>query len=133
MIAHSGKRALDGLRILVVEDTDDVRELLAFLLRADGAEVQSAGCARAAVEAAAAWDFDVLLTDIGLPDISGDRLIRQIFGLKTSRPRVVAITGFGEPHIGHARRAGAEVVFTKPLDWSDLRARLTAPTNTLAA
>ena len=126
MAAHDVSHALDGLRVLLVEDADDIRELLTFLLRAEGAEVHAARTAKAAVEAAAGWDFDVLLTDIGLPDVPGDHLIRQIFGMKTSRPRVVVITGFGEPYVARARRAGAEVVFTKPLDWSDLRSHLTS-------
>jgi len=117
-------RSLAGLRILLVEDSDDVRELLTFLLRSDGAEVHSAPSALAAVGVAAGWDFDVLLTDIGLPDVAGDRLIREILGMKTSRPRVVVMTGFGEPHIGLVRRAGADVVFTKPLEYSDLREQL---------
>jgi FixJ family two-component response regulator len=66
----------------------------------------------------------VLLTDIGLPDVAGDHLIREILGMKTFRPRVVVMTGFGEPHIGLVRRAGADAVFTKPLEWSDLRDQL---------
>ena len=107
-----------------MEDSDDVRELLTSLLGTDGAEVRSAPCAREAVGVAAGWDFDVLLTDIGLPDVAGDRLIREILGMKTSRPRVVVMTGFGEPHIGLVRRAGADAVFTKPLEWSDLREQL---------
>ena len=115
MLPHGGTRSLEGLRILLVEDSDDVRELLTFLLGSDGAEVRSAPCAREAVGFAAGWDFDVLLTDIGLPDGAGDHLIREILGMKTSRPRVVVMTGFGEPHIGLVRRAGADAVFTKPL------------------
>ena len=95
--------------------------------------MQSARCAHTAVEAAVAWDFDVLITDIGLPGTPGDHLIRQIFGMKTSRPRVVVITGFGEPHVSLARRAGADAVFTKPLDWSDLRDQLTGRAPALAA
>jgi CheY-like chemotaxis protein len=117
-------RPLSGRRVLLVEDVDDIRDLLALLLRADGAEVRAAASAREAVEAAAGWDFDVLLTDLGLPDAPGDQLIRQVSGIKTSRPRVVVITGFGEPYRSRARDAGADVVFTKPLDWSDLREEL---------
>ena len=60
------------------------------------------------------------------PDVAGDRLIRDILGMKTSRPQVVVMTGFGEPHIGLVRRAGADAVFTKPLEWSDLREQLTS-------
>jgi DNA-binding response OmpR family regulator len=124
MLPQDRTRSLQGLRILLVEDSDDVRELLTLLLGSDGAEVSSAPCARAAVGVAVGWDFDVLLTNIGLPDVAGNDLIREILGMKTSRPRVVVMTGFGEPHIGLVRRAGADAVFTKPLEWSDLREQL---------
>jgi two-component system, chemotaxis family, CheB/CheR fusion protein len=126
MSHHDDQRFLEGLRVLLVEDSDDVRDILALLLGADGAAVRTARSARSALAAAAEWDFDVLLTDIGLPDLPGDRLIREILGMKAARPRVIVVTGFGAPHAALARRAGAEVVFTKPLDWSALREHLAA-------
>ena len=126
-MSHDGDRGfLDGLRVLLVEDSDDVRDILALLLGSDGASVRTARSARSALAAAAEWDFDVLLTDIGLPDLPGDRLIREILGMKAAPPRVIAVTGFGAPHAGLARRAGAEIVFTKPLDWSALREHIAA-------
>ncbi|HEV8643840.1 MAG TPA: response regulator [Methylomirabilota bacterium] len=129
---HDG-HALTGLRVLLVEDVDDIRELLAFLLRIEGAEVRAAASAQDALETAATWTFDVLLTDLGLPDVAGDRLIGEILGMKGSRLRVVVMTGFGEPYAARARQAGADVVFTKPLDWSVLRAQLVEPNEALAA
>ena len=125
-------QALDGLRVLLVEDIDDIRELLAFLLTSEGAEVRAAGSAQRALEAAATWTFDVLLTDLGLPDLSGDQLIKEIVGMK-SGVKVVVVTGFGEPYAARARQAGADLVFTKPLDWSLLRARLIERNEALAA
>ena len=130
---YPASTALAGRRILLVEDADDIRDLLAFLLRSEGAEVRAARCARDAVESAAAWDFDALVTDIGLPDVSGDHLIREIFGIKTRRPRVIVITGFGEPYVARAREAGADAVFTKPLEWTVLRDELSVGNTALAA
>jgi CheY-like chemotaxis protein len=127
-----GGRALDGLRVLLVEDVDDIRELLAFLLRSEGADVRHARAARGALETAATWDFDVLLTDLGLPDMGGDDLIREILGMK-SQVRVVVVTGFGEPYAARARQAGARIVFTKPLDWALLRAQLVERRDAIAA
>ena len=124
---------LAGLRVLLVEDAEDIRDVLSFLLRSDGAEVCATGTAREAVEAAARRDFDVLLTDLGLPDVAGDHLIREILGMKRHRPRVVVITGFGEPYASRARQAGADAVFIKPLDWSVLRSALHAHDEVLAA
>jgi two-component system CheB/CheR fusion protein len=134
MMARAHARGvLAGLRVLLVEDAEDIREVLTFLLRGDGAEVCVAGTARAAMDAAATQDFDVLLTDLGLPDVAGDHLIREILERKRRPLRVVVITGFGEPYAARARQAGADAVFIKPLDWSVLRAALHARDAALAA
>ena len=133
MAAQAGAPTLEGLRVLVVEDAIDILDMLAFLLRTEGAVVRTASTARDAVEAAATWDFDALLTDIGLPDVPGDVLIREILGMKTPRPRIVAITGFGEPYVARTRGAGADVVFTKPIDWIALRDQLVGRSSAVAA
>ena len=124
---------LSGLRVLLVEDTEDIRELLANLLRIEGVQVRAAGSAQAAVEIAVGWEFDVLLTDLGLPDVTGDDLITAILAMKNDRPRVVVFTGFGEPYAGRARDAGADVVLTKPLDWSVLWSHVATGDAALAA
>jgi two-component system, chemotaxis family, CheB/CheR fusion protein len=133
MAAESGAQSLDGVRVLLVEDAQDILDMLAYLLRMEGAVVRTAASAQQAVEAAATWDFDALLTDIGLPDVPGDVLIREILGMKTQKPRIVAITGFGEPYVARTRRAGADVVFTKPIDWVALREQLVGHASTVAA
>jgi two-component system CheB/CheR fusion protein len=119
--------ALDGMRILVVEDAPDIRDVFTVLLRAEGAEVIATGSGR---EAAAIVDdgrFDVVLSDLGLPDIPGDVLIRQIIATSRGRTRVVAVTGYGEPFVTRARQAGADVVFTKPVEWTRILDYLKRP------
>lgn len=110
--------ALNTLRILVVEDDPDIREVFGVLSRAEGAEVVAVGTGRDAIDACHARQFDVLLSDLGLPDIPGDVLIRQILTTCRPRPYVIVITGFGEPFISRARQAGADVVLTKPVEWT---------------
>ena len=109
---------LSGLRILVVEDAADIREVFTILLRAEGAHVVPAANGREALEAAAHQTFDVILSDLGLPDVQGDVLIRQMLATARNRVRVVVITGYGEPYLTRARQAGAEVVFIKPVEWT---------------
>src|SRR5688572_4656307 len=92
------QEGLAGLRVLLVEDAEDIRDVLTFLLRSEGAEVCATSTAAAALEAATTHTFDLLLTDLGLPDVAGDHLIREILGMKQGRLRVVVITGFGEPY-----------------------------------
>lgn len=109
---------LEGMRILVVEDAPDIRDVFTVLLRAEGADVVATGTGREAAEAVSDSRFDVVLSDLGLPDIPGDVLIRQIMAASKGRTRVVAVTGYGEPFVTRARQAGADVVFTKPVEWT---------------
>src|SRR2546425_7597090 len=81
------------MRVLLVEDVPDIREVLTILLRAEGAEVVATGSGREAVDLVGQREFDVVLTDLGLPDIPGDLLIRQIRAGSTRRTRVLVITG----------------------------------------
>ena len=118
---------LRGARVLLVEDARDILDVFTLLLKAEGAEVVATGSGREAIELAAQQDFDVLLTDLGLPDIPGDVVIRQVVATARRRPRVVVVTGFEEPFVGRARQAGADVVLTKPLAWSALLDRLNSP------
>jgi CheY-like chemotaxis protein len=109
---------LSGLRVLVIEDAADIREVFSVLLRMEGADVVAVGSGREAVDACHARLFDMVLSDLGLPDIPGDVLIHQILTTCRSRPYVIVITGYGEPFISRARQAGADVVFTKPVEWT---------------
>jgi two-component system, chemotaxis family, CheB/CheR fusion protein len=109
---------LSGIRILVVEDAADIREVFTVLLRAEGADVVAAANGRDAIEATTRERFDVILSDLGLPDVPGDVLIRQLLATTHNQARVVVVTGYGEPYLTRARQAGAEVVFTKPVEWT---------------
>jgi CheY-like chemotaxis protein len=70
--------ALDGVRILVVDDEPDARELLRAILAQCGGDVIVAAHARAALEALERAPFDVLVSDIVMPDEDGYDLIRQV-------------------------------------------------------
>ena len=118
--------SLAKTRILLVEDSEDTREAFSRLLELEGATVVNAATAREAAELAMAGDFDVLLTDLGLPDISGDALITTVLATARHRPKVVVVTGYGEPYVSRARAAGADVVLVKPVVWSRLVSQLAA-------
>jgi len=118
---------LRGVRILVIEDAQDIREVFTLLLRAEGADVTSAANGREATDLLAAQRFDVVLSDLGLPDIPGDVLIRELRARSGRATRVVVVTGYGEPFQARARQAGADVVFTKPVEWSRILEYLEHP------
>jgi len=119
--------SLRGLRILVIEDAQDIREVFTLLLRAEGADVESASNGREATDLVAQQPFDVVLSDLGLPDIPGDVLIRELRSRSGQDTRVLVVTGYGEPFLSRARQAGANVVFTKPVEWSRILEYLERP------
>lgn len=116
--AAPGKES--GLRILFVEDHRDTRLSMEMLLRRQNHTVSSASTAQEALDLAEREKFDVVLSDLGLPDMSGIDLMRQLrdrFGL-----RGVALTGFGmEEDVARSRAAGFTHHITKPLRLDQLR------------
>jgi CheY-like chemotaxis protein len=121
------------LQILLVEDSQDIREVFTLLLRAEGAEVVATANGREAVEQIAKRDFDVVLTDLGLPDIPGDAVIRRVLAKSRHRPRIIVVTGYDEPFVSRARQAGADLVFNKPVVWSMLAEALAGADHLAAA
>ena len=121
--ARGGRKRL---RVLLVEDSTDIREVFTLLLRAEGIDVVATASGAEATELAASRDFDVVLTDLGLPDIPGDVLIRRVLANGRRRPRVIVVTGYDEPFVSRARQAGADVVFSKPVVWANLARTLAA-------
>jgi two-component system, chemotaxis family, CheB/CheR fusion protein len=111
---------LEGRSVLVVEDVADIREVFVALLRTEGADVVATDSGREAVELVRDGRFDIVLSDLGLPDIPGDVLIGEIVATSGGRTRVFAVTGYDEPFRTRARLAGAEAVFSKPVEWSDI-------------
>jgi CheY-like chemotaxis protein len=128
MSRQPSSHPLHALKILLVEDSDDIREVVNVLLSAQGAEVVAVSNGSAALAAALDIDFDVVLTDYGLPDIPGAFVVRQLLAVARRRPLVIVLTGFDEPYTGWARQAGADVVLRKPIEWPHLLSHLlTAP------
>ena len=112
--------SLKGLQILVIEDAPDVLDVLAMLLRSEGADVAAVGNGHEALKVFRSRHFDVVVSDLGLPDISGDVLIRTIIAAARRPIKVVVITGESQPVLTRALEAGAEVIFAKPCRWGSV-------------
>jgi CheY-like chemotaxis protein len=106
--------------ILVVEDAPDVLEMLSMMLRLEGADVMGAANGREALAIFRSRHFDLVVSDLGLPDIPGDVLIRAILAAARRPVEIVAITGENEPSLTRAREAGAGAIFTKPCHWEEI-------------
>lgn len=106
------------LKICIVEDMDDSREMIRTLLELDGHHVHTAANGIAAIELLTTDPPDFALVDIGLPDISGYDVARQVRAISTAkRPRLIALTGYGQPaDVEEALAAGFDDHIVKPID-----------------
>jgi CheY-like chemotaxis protein len=112
-------------RILVADDLRDNADVLAMVLRHKGHEVRVAYDGTGAIEVAAAWKPEVVLLDIGMPDIDGYEVCRFIRSLPGQVPFVVAQTGWGGAEDRRrAREAGFDHHLLKPVDPAALDAVL---------
>jgi PAS domain S-box-containing protein len=112
-------------RILVVEDHDDGREALVTLLRLQGHEVEEAARGRDAVDRAVAGRPDAVLLDIGLPDLDGYAVARELRAKLGDQVRLIALTGYGQPlDRERARDAGFDAHLVKPADLEQIAAAL---------
>jgi PAS domain S-box-containing protein len=116
-------RAAARPRILVVDDNVDGAATLAELLRMMGCDVSVANDGTSAVLAVNELRPDVVLLDIGLPDINGYEVARQVRALPGVRqPRLIALTGWGQEQDKRmAAQAGFDEHWTKPVDPSRLQ------------
>jgi two-component system CheB/CheR fusion protein len=102
-------------RILVVEDHEDTLEILIDLLRGEGYAVKCARSIGEALRVAGAEPFDLLLSDLGLPDGSGLDLARQLGRVHPLRG--IALSGYGtERDVREAKSAGFIEHLTKPVN-----------------
>ncbi len=112
------------LRILVVEDEPATLRLMARLLRGLGHDVVTANTITAGLSTFESGVFDLIVSDIGLPDGSGLELMRRIVG-NHGKIAAIALTGYGmEEDIRRSREAGFTAHLTKPIDFTKLEAMI---------
>lgn len=105
------------LRILVADDYQDGREMLAFLLQRLGHTVAVAQDGPSAIEVAADFLPDVAILDIGMPGLSGYDVARELRRQRGKTLALVALSGLGEAaDKTRAAEAGFDMHFTKPID-----------------
>ena len=109
-------------RILVVDDNADAARALDALLRSLGHETSVAYGGAQALSMAVEFRPDVVLLDIGMPDVDGYEVARQLRSLENQPAfRIVAVTGWGqEPDRQKAREAGFDWHLVKPVDANEL-------------
>jgi CheY-like chemotaxis protein len=111
---------LDGLRILVVDDELDSRELITAILTRCGSEVKCTQSAAEALRALRDWKPDLLLSDIGMPQEDGYNLIRKVRKMRSKWAReipAVALTAYATVEDrARALDAGFQIHVAKPIE-----------------
>lgn len=116
---------MTGARVLVVDDEPNIRRALAISLRARGYLVDTTGDGAGALKSAAELHPDLVVLDLGLPDIDGSEVIRRLRGW-SAVPVLVLSARVGSQDKVLALDAGADDYVTKPFDVAELLARLRA-------
>ncbi|MGA9996909.1 MAG: PAS domain S-box protein [Pyrinomonadaceae bacterium] len=115
---------LDGVRVLVVDDEPDTRELLKVGLGQCGAEVMAAGSAAEALEVMRTVVPDLLISDIGMPEVDGYEMIRRVRNLPDEsggRVPAIALTAYARVEDRmQALRAGYQMHVPKPVELAEL-------------
>jgi PAS domain S-box-containing protein len=120
--ASSFELSITQRRILVVDDNQDAADSVATLLALDGHHVKAVYTGEAGLSAVDVLKPDLVLLDIGLPEISGYEIVRRIKALHPSI-WVVALSGYGSPEDKQrATAAGFDTHLVKPVAFDDLRA-----------
>ena len=113
-------------RILLVDDYADAAESLMMVLEAEGHKVDIANCGIKAIALAKTNTPDVVLLDIGLPDLSGYEVAKTLRTLPETQDAIlIAVTGYGQPSdIEQSKIAGFDHYLLKPIDFNTLLAIL---------
>jgi PAS domain S-box-containing protein len=116
--------SLAGVRVLVVDDDEDTREVVGTALRMYGAEVLTAEGSKRALELLADKKPDVLVSDINMPGVNGYQLIRQVRAMERERGGripAVALTAYARPEDRvKALQAGFQMHVPKPIEPAEL-------------
>jgi CheY-like chemotaxis protein len=111
---------LHGIKVLVVDDNTDTREFIAFMLKMYGANVTTVTSAVEALATLSKCRADVLLSDIGMPEMDGYMLVRQLRALpyqQGGKIPAIALTAFaGEINYQKAIEAGFQDHIPKPIE-----------------
>ena len=130
-ISAAAPERREGLRLLFVEDHDDTRDVLARLLSRRGYCVEAARNAQEARSLSSGKTFDLLVSDIALPDATGCELLKELSS--KHRLRGIAMSGFGsDADLAQSRAAGFLEHLVKPIDATALDAAIQRVVGNLA-
>jgi DNA-binding response OmpR family regulator len=108
-------------RILIIEDDEYSREAIEHLLKAEGCETRSAAGGISGYCAARRFSPDLIVLDLNLPDIDGQRVLRKLRGNRVmGQVPIIVITGYSRDEIPAEVSASADFCITKPASFEDV-------------
>ena len=108
-------------RALIVDDSEVLRRLIEMCLRPSGFEIATAGSGSEALEVAATFEPDLVLLDIGLPDMTGWDVLAELRAAPaTAAAKILILSGYDDVHT-EALRLGADGALVKPFRNDELR------------
>jgi CheY-like chemotaxis protein len=123
-ISVEGSNMLSGLRVMLVDDEPDVRELLTTVIEGAGANVIAVSSAQEAIEVLEQSQPDVLVSDIAMPQEDGYTLIRKVRDRETEQggclPAVALTAYVKEEDCQQAIKSGFQIHMSKPVDTNEL-------------
>ena len=121
LVTGTGAPALDGIRVLAVDDNPESLGVIALMLERYGAEVVTVSSGAAALDALEyaatnAHPFDALVSDLAMPGMDGMQLVRAVRDSGLTDLPAIAVTAFADPiRLKAAKEAGYQSVITKPI------------------
>jgi two-component system, chemotaxis family, CheB/CheR fusion protein len=108
--------------VLIVDDVPDVTEMIGLLLKHAGYDVSTADSAESALRLARKTNYDLVISDIGMPEMNGYELAEALRALNNyAHTPMIAVTGYSEyDDRGRAVEAGFNVHLTKPIEPAQL-------------
>ncbi len=120
----SSSGTLEGLRLLLVDDSEEIVSMLATLCEMEGAQVHTALDGQQALELLESFDFDILITDLGMPVMDGYTLLTRLrSGSRNADIPAIALTGYG--YSEKAQLVGFTDQLCKPVPMKRLLEKLT--------
>jgi len=121
--ARSASAMARRRRILAVDDDPMICEVISTYLSEGGFSVELAASGKEALEKFSTGDFDLVLTDFAMPEMTGDTLARELKKVKPGVP-VLLLTGFSERFAAEGKPVGVDLVISKPFTMAGLQTAL---------
>jgi CheY-like chemotaxis protein len=118
--ASTTLQSLEGIVVLVIDDQEQTRDVVAAMLQQTGATIHTAGSVREGIQRFREVKPDVVVCDIAMPEEDGYVFVRDVRSRKDPTP-ILALTAFGRPEDRTlALQAGFDAYLKKPVDPSEL-------------